>query len=89
MFNDKMSKKDELTKKQKEELQRLVDELSDLSIEVVEDYESSPSDMSGSLTQINENSPFLDIVFDGDKWKRVIKNIPEVPENLKEDNDTE
>jgi len=87
-----MSKKDELTKKQKEELRRLADELSNLSIGVVEDYESNPSEISGSLTQItqvHEDSPFLDAVFDGDKWKRVIKNIPEVPENLKEDNDTE
>ena len=84
-----MSKKDELTKKQKEELQRLTDELSDLSTELVEDYELNPSDMSGSLTQINENSPFLDVVFGGDKWKRVIKNIQEIPDNLKEDNDTE
>tara|TARA_Y100000034_G_C6521625_1_gene224508 strand:- start:52 stop:303 length:252 start_codon:yes stop_codon:yes gene_type:complete len=82
-----MSKKDELTKKQKEELQRLVDELMDLSTDVVDDYEETPSELSGSVTQINENSPFLDTVFEGDKWKRVIKNIPEFPE-IEEDNDT-
>ena len=78
---------DELTKKQKEELQRLTDEIMNLSTEVVEDYEEIPSELSGSVVQINENSPFLDIVFDGNKWKKVIKNIPEVPENIEEDKD--
>ncbi len=78
---------DKLTKKQKEKLQRLTDEIMNLSTEVVEDYEEIPSELSGSVVQINENSPFLDIVFDGNKWKKVIKNIPEVPENIEEDKD--
>ena len=78
---------DELTKKQKEELQRLTDEIMNLSTEVVEDYEEMPSELSGSVVQINENSPFLDTVFDGNKWKKVIKNIPEVLENIEEDKD--
>ena len=78
---------DKLTKKQKEELQRLTDEIMNLSTEVVEDYEEIPSELSGSVVQINENSPFLDTVFDGNKWKKVIKNIPEVPENIEEDKD--
>ena len=78
---------DKLIKKQKEELQRLTDEIMNLSTEVVEDYEEIPSELSGSVVQINENSPFLDIVFDGNKWKKVIKNIPEVPENIEEDKD--
>ena len=77
----------ELTKKQKEELQRLTDEIMNLSTEVVEDYEEIPSELSGSVVQINENSPFLDTVFDGNKWKKVIKNIPEVPKNIEEDKD--
>ena len=78
---------DKLTKKQKEELQRLTDEIMNLSIEVVKDYEEMSSELSGSIVQINENSPFLDTVFDGNKWKKVIKNIPEVPENIEEDKD--
>jgi len=78
---------DELTKKQKKELQRLTDEIMNLSTEVVEDYELNPTEISGSTVQINENSPFLDTVFDGNKWKKVIKNIPEVPENIEEDKD--
>ena len=83
-----------LTKKQKEELQKLTEELMNLSTEVIEDYELNPSEISGSLVQINEDSPFLDvntsgIVFDGNKWKKVIKNIPENSKGIKKDNDTE
>ena len=81
-----MSKKDELTKKQKEELQRLTEELSDLSIEVVKDYELSPSKISGSAVEIHEDSPFLDERFEGNKWKRVLRDIPI---KSAEDNDTE
>tara|TARA_Y100000310_G_scaffold314891_1_gene364755 strand:+ start:70 stop:327 length:258 start_codon:yes stop_codon:yes gene_type:complete len=66
-----------LTKKQKEELKRLVDEIINLSTEVVEDYELNPSDISGSLVEINENSPFLDEEFKGDGWKKVIRGSVE------------
>ena len=69
--------KDVLTKKQKEELQKLTDELMNLSTTVVEDYELNPSDISGSLVEINENSPFLDEEFKGDGWKRVIRGSVE------------
>ena len=62
-----------LTKKQKEELQRLADEIMNLSTEVVKDYELTPSEISGSTVQINENSPFLDGEFKGDGWKKVIR----------------
>jgi len=79
-------KKDELTKKQKEELQRLTDEISELAIEVIDDYESNLSEISGSTVEIHEDSPFLDERFEGNKWKRVLRDIP-----IKsiEDNDTE
>ena len=68
---------DELTKKQKEELQRLADEIMNLSTEVVKDYELTPSEISGSTVQINENSPFLDGEFKGDGWKKVIRGSVE------------
>ena len=48
-----------LTKKQKEELQKLIDEIMNLSTEVVEDYKQNPSENSGSITQIHESSPYL------------------------------
>ena len=66
-----------LTKKQKEELQRLADEIMNLSTEVVKDYELVPSEISGSTVQINEKSPFLDGEFKGDGWKKVIRGSVE------------
>ena len=66
-----------LTKKQKEELQRLADEIMNLSTEVVKDYELTPSEISGSTVQINENSPFLDEEFKEGGWKKVIRGSVE------------
>ena len=66
-----------LTKKQKEELQRLADEIMNLSVEVIEDYKLTPSEISGSTVQVNENSPFLDEEFKGEGWKKVIRGSVE------------
>ena len=87
----KNKKTELLTKKQEKKLQELTNELLNIASTVVEEYEdldlSELSELSGSLetiTQISEDSPYLDEVFKGDAWKRVIKNIPPVP-NIKED----
>ena len=70
-----------LTDKQKEELQKLADEVLKEAELVVKDYEDNPSDISGSMVNIHENSPFLDAddnaapVFSGSRWTRVIKNV--------------
>ena len=74
------------TKEQQELLQRLADEIMDLATEVVTDYETNPSEISGSSVEIHEDSPFLDERFEGNNWKRVLRNIPIKPT---EDNDTE
>ena len=66
-----------LTKKQKEELQKLAEEIMNLSAEVVEDYKLTPSKISGSVVEINENSPFLDKEFKGEGWKKVIRGSVE------------
>ena len=50
----------ELTKEQQELLKRLTDEMMNLATEVVQDYEETPSEMSGSVTQIHIDSPILD-----------------------------
>ena len=84
-----MSKKDELTKKQKEELQRLTDEIVGLATEVITDYEDNPSETSGSLIEINENSPYLYDWLEGDKWKRVLTHIPKELFNKKDKDDSE
>ena len=51
---------DDLTEEQREELQKLLEELNVLAKSVVEDYTNNPSELSSSLTQVHENSPFLD-----------------------------
>ena len=76
-----------LTKKQKDELQKLTEELMNLSTEVIEDYELNPSEISGSVVEINENSPFLDNEFKGDGWKKVIRGSVEEAISMIKDKD--
>ena len=78
-----------LTKKQKEELQKLADEIMNLSSEVIKDYELTPSEISGSMIQINENSPFLDEEFKGDGWKKVIRGSVEEAISMIKNKDTD
>ena len=81
-----------LTKEQEAQLQKIVNDMLDVAANVIEEYEEIDdgdfdelSSLSGSLTQIHEDSPFLDELLKGDSWKRVIKNIPTVPKPIKED----
>ena len=48
-----------LTKKQKEELQSLVDDIVFEAKEVRLDYEKNPSELSGSIIQVHEGSPHI------------------------------
>ena len=48
-----------LTDKQKKELQNLADEVLKQSELVVDDYNKTPSETSGSVTQVHINSPIL------------------------------
>ena len=70
---------DELTKEQREELEKLQKEIIDEAKKVVNDYVDNPSEISGSTINIHQNSPFLDTdendepVFSGSRWKHVIK----------------
>ena len=65
----------ELTKEQQELLDKLLDEINDIAVEVVEDYRNNPSKESGSVVHVHENSPYLVereerlITFDGKKRK--------------------
>ena len=71
---------DELTKEQREELEKLQKEIIDEAKKVVEDYVDNPSDISGSTINIHQNSPFLDTdennepMFRGSRWKHIIKS---------------
>ena len=50
-------------------LQSLIAEIEQLAKEVVEDYTDNPSEISGSITQVHEASPFL-----ATREERLIKN---------------
>ena len=72
---------DDLTKKQKEELEKLQKEIVDEAKKVVEDYVDNPTDISGSVVSIHQNSPYLDTkkdsdepLYSGSRWTRVIKS---------------
>ena len=82
-----------LTKIQEKKLDRMVKDMLEIASDVVEEYDdldlSELSELSGSITQINENSPFLDEIFKGDQWKKIIKNIPTMPTDPEEDKDND
>ena len=72
----------ELSKKQKEELQRLIEEINQEAKNIVEDYSQNPSEISGSVVRVHEDSPFMDETFEGEKWKKVIKGGVEEALNI-------
>ena len=49
-----------LTESDIKELQKIIDEINEEAKKVVEEYSKTPSDLSGSLVQIHQNSPFLE-----------------------------
>ena len=71
---------DDLTKEQKEELEKLQKEIIDEAKKVVEDYVDNPSEISGSTVNIHQNSPYLDSdennepMYSGSRWKHIIKS---------------
>ena len=64
----------------RKELERLKKEILDEAKKVVNNYVENPSDISGSVVNIHQNSPFLDEdengepQFSGSRWKHVIKS---------------
>ena len=62
-----------LTKEEQKELDKLLDEINEEAKNIVEDYTKNPSEISGSVVQVNENSPYLDEEFKKDNWKKVVK----------------
>tara|TARA_R100000322_G_scaffold86374_1_gene53727 strand:+ start:235 stop:483 length:249 start_codon:yes stop_codon:yes gene_type:complete len=61
------------------ELERLKKEILDEAKKVVDNYVENPSDISGSVVNIHQNSPFLDEnedgepAFSGSRWTKIIK----------------
>ena len=67
---------EELSKEEKEELQKLTDEITEEAKNVIEDYANNPSEISGSVVEINEHSPFLDErIPEGKGWEKVLKGL--------------
>tara|TARA_Y100000593_G_scaffold88377_1_gene170565 strand:+ start:186 stop:404 length:219 start_codon:yes stop_codon:yes gene_type:complete len=70
-----------MNKEQKEELKKLISEIMNEAKNVVEDYETNPSEMSGSVVQVHENSPYVAtreerlFSFDGKKLKVPKKDL--------------
>jgi len=62
------------------ELEELKKEIMDEAKKVVDNYVENPSDISGSVVNIHQNSPFLDEdeegepAFSGSRWTKVIKS---------------
>ena len=75
-----MMEDNKLSKEQREELEKLQNEIIDEAKKVVENYVDNPSDISGSVVNIHENSPFLDEdnngepAFSGSRWTKIIKS---------------
>jgi tripartite-type tricarboxylate transporter receptor subunit TctC len=65
-----------LTKEQQLELEELMNEITESAKDVVDDYEKNPSEISGSVVAIHEDSPFVDERIELDaNWRRVLKGI--------------
>jgi hypothetical protein len=56
---NKMKDKLKLTKEQIEKLEALAGDITKEARNVIKDYTDNPSKMSGSITQVHENSPYL------------------------------
>ena len=63
----------------RKELERLKKEILEEAKKVVEDYVDNPSDISGSVVNIHQNSPYLDSdendepLYSGSRWTKLIK----------------
>ena len=64
----------------RKELERLKKEILDEAKKVVDNYVENPSDISGSVVNIHQNSPFLDSdedgepLFSGSRWTKGLRS---------------
>jgi len=49
-----------LTDEGKKELEKIVKEIDNLAVDIVKDYAKNPSNESGSVVLVHQNSPLLD-----------------------------
>ena len=64
---------DELSKKQKKELEELQNQMIDEAKKVREDFKKTPSDENVTDINIDFDSPYLDEQFKDSQWKKVVK----------------
>jgi len=81
-----------LSREQELQLEKIVSKMINLAAETAEEYEhmdlSELQALSGSITQIHEDSPFLNDTFKGEAWKKVLSHVPKEPKiNDEEDAD--
>ena len=72
---------DRMSKEQREELEKLQKQILDEAKKVVQDYADNPSEEGETDISIDFDSPYLDEVFEGESWKKIVK--PQYLENLK------
>ena len=72
---------DKMTEEEKEALEKLQKEILDMAKKVVEEYAENPSEEGETDVHIDFDSPYLDEVFKGESWKKIVK--PQYVENLK------
>jgi len=64
---------------EEKELEKLKKEILEEAKKVVENYVDNPSEISGSVVNIHQNSPFLDAneddepIHSGSRWTKLIK----------------
>ena len=64
----------------RKELKKLKKEILDEAKKVVDNYVENPSDISGSVVNIHQNSPYLDSdedgepMYSGSRWTKVIRS---------------
>ena len=81
MANDKVRKP---TKEEQEELDKLLEEIVSDAKDMIDDYVKNPSELNkDNLLQVHEDSPLFDEYIKGNKWQRVVKNIPGLEDYLK------
>ena len=73
---------EKLTKEQKKELKKIKNEILGEAKKIVEDYTKVPSESSGSVVRVHENSPALDTerdsdepLYSGSRWTKVLKSF--------------
>ena len=66
----------------RKELEKLKKEILEEAKKVVENYVDNPSEISGSVVNIHQNSPYLDSdedgepQFSGSRWTKVVRTKP-------------